>query len=256
MSLVTRRRLLLGAVGVGIVGATAAAGTLERVDDRPVALVYRGPAASPGCPEAVAALLESAPSPLRAVYVGPDEDLDVTPESLAGAAVYAQPGGGTLTAAWRHTRTYAPALREWVAGGGTYLGFCLGAYLAGNDPGYDLLPGQVRQYIATDGATVSDTDETVVEVAWRGARRHMYFQDGSVFSVPRDDWAAADGMVLARYPNETVAAAVTPYGAGRVGVVGPHPEADESWYRGTRLSNPDGIRFDLGYDLIATATAR
>jgi hypothetical protein len=55
--------------------------------------------------------------------------------------------------------------------------------------------------------------------------------------------------VLATYDTGAVAALVTSYGAGRVGVVGPHPEADRHWYpRG--LTNPDGIRPDLGYDLI------
>ncbi|MGW0176137.1 BPL-N domain-containing protein [Rhodococcus sp. NPDC003322] len=257
MSPVSRRRLLLGAVGVGAVGATAAVALPRWLeDDRPVALVYRGPATCSGCAESVASLLESAPTPLRPVYAGPDENIDVTAESLAGAVVYAQPGGGTLKSAWRHTRSYAPALRDWVSGGGTYLGFCLGAYLAGGDPGYGLFPGRVRQYIGTDGATVDDTEDAVVEVTWRDQRRHMYFQDGATFRVADDDFSAVGATVLARYPNDTVAAVVTPYGNGRVGLVGPHPEADESWYRGPGLTNPDGIRFDLGHDLIETALAR
>ncbi|MFE3292702.1 BPL-N domain-containing protein [Rhodococcus sp. NPDC059234] len=256
---VTRRRFLIGAAGVGAVGAAAAVGLprlLADADDRPVALVYRGPAACSGCAESVANLLVSAPTPLRPVYCGPDEEVDVTPETLAGAAVYAQPGGGTVGPAWRRTRSYAPHLREFVAAGGSYLGFCLGAYLAGNDPGYRLFPGQVRQYIGTDDATVHDTEDTVVAVDWRNQRRHMFFQDGTAFTVPDDNWDAVGATVLARYPNEVVAAVVTPYGSGRVGLVGPHPEADESWYRGPGLTNPDGIRFDLGHDLIQTTLLR
>lgn len=258
MSPVSRRRFLIGATGVGAVGAAAALGLphATRRDARPVALVHRGPATCSGCAESVAYLLETAPAPLRAVYVGPDEEVDVTPESLSGATLYAQPGGGTVGPAWRRTRVYAPYLREWVQAGGTYLGFCLGAYLAGSDPGYRLFPGRVRQYIGTDDATVADTADTVVDVSWRGRRRHMFFQDGTAFSVPGGDWDAVGATVLARYPNETVAAVVTPYGSGRVGLVGPHPEADESWYRGPGLTNPDGIRFDLGHDLIGTALAR
>ncbi|TQF68490.1 hypothetical protein FK531_15330 [Rhodococcus spelaei] len=243
---------------MGAAGATAALGVsrIEQPDERPVALVYRGPAACSGCAESVANLLESAPNPMRAVYCGPNEDVDVTPDTLAGALVYAQPGGGVVGPAWQRTRSYAPHLREWVSAGGNYLGFCLGGYLAANDPGYDLFPGRVRQYIATDGATIDDTADTIVAVRWRDRPRHMFFQDGAAFSVPGDDWAAVGGTALARYPNDVVAAAVTPYGSGRVGVVGPHPETDETWYRGPGLTNPDGIRFDLGHDLIATTLAR
>jgi hypothetical protein len=43
---------------------------------------------------------------------------------------------------------------------------------------------------------------------------------------------------------------VTSFGAGRVGVVGPHPEADRSWYRDAHLTNPDGVQPDLGHDLV------
>jgi hypothetical protein len=32
--------------------------------------------------------------------------------------------------------------------------------------------------------------------------------------------------------------------------VGPHPEADRSWYSNAGLTNPDGIDFELGHDLI------
>lgn len=73
----------------------------------------------------------------------------------------------------------------------------------------------------------------------------MFFQDGPTFDL--DAGSTAD--VLGRYRNCMPAAIVASYGAGTVGLVGPHPEADRSWYTGG-LSNPDGVRFDLGYDLI------
>lgn len=76
----------------------------------------------------------------------------------------------------------------------------------------------------------------------------MYFQDGPTFKLRAD----ANANVLATYRNDQPAALVTPYGAGRVGVVGPHPEADQSWYSSARLTNPDGIRLDLGHDFVET----
>lgn len=58
------------------------------------ALVYRGPASCEGCPESVAALLESAPTRIKVTYVGPHEDIDITAESLSQADIYVHPGGG------------------------------------------------------------------------------------------------------------------------------------------------------------------
>jgi glutamine amidotransferase-like uncharacterized protein len=132
-------------------------------------------------------------------------------------------------------RQHADDIKNWVNAGGHYLGFCLGGYLAGATPGFALLPGDTSQYISSPQATVGDSDDTVVPIRWRGQLRHMFFQDAPVFRLNR----GAAATVLATY------------GAGSVGVVGPHPEADQSWYT-SGLTNPDGIRPDLGYDLIQT----
>lgn len=60
------------------------------------ALVYRGPAACDGCPEAVAALLKTSPSKFSVTFAGPNEDVDITPESLSKVDVYTQAGGGGM----------------------------------------------------------------------------------------------------------------------------------------------------------------
>ncbi|WP_454836972.1 BPL-N domain-containing protein [Rhodococcus qingshengii] len=239
-----RRAFLAGAVGAAVGGVVSADAARLRVRR---ALVYRGPASSPGCPEAVARLLESAPVPYDVVFCGPDEDVPLAEASLASASVYAQPGGGTLASAWVHMEQHAHLIHEWVQAGGRYLGFCLGGYLAGATPGFGLLPGDSARYISSRGAEIDTSGNTVIDVTWRGEDRSMFFQDGPVFIV-RDDAAT---QVLARYRNGTIAAVVTDFGSGRVGVVGPHPEADQSWYT-HGLINPDGIRFDLGHDLIET----
>ncbi|MFC6937655.1 hypothetical protein ACFQHO_50250 [Actinomadura yumaensis] len=87
---------------------------------------------------------------------------------------------------------------------------------------------------------------------WQGRPRHMYFQDGPAFFLD----PGADATVLATYPNKTAAVVVAPYGKGRVGVSGPHPEADASWYADKDLSNPDGVHFDLAYELIEATAGR
>jgi hypothetical protein len=211
---------------------------------RRTALVYRGPASTEGCPEAVAALLASGPGGLDVRYVGPAGDLPLCPEVLRTAVVYAQPGGDALVPAYRRLRTDRGAIRAFVAWGGSYLGFCLGGYLAGATPGFELLPGDTDRYIDSDGATVDHDRSTVVEVRWGERHRAMFFQDGPVF-VLGDDGATT---VLARYPNGTVAAAVAPFGRGRVGVVGPHPEATDGWFIDAGLPVHDAR--DLARDLV------
>ncbi|MER6570117.1 BPL-N domain-containing protein [Streptomyces sp. NPDC001093] len=251
---IDRRRLLgrvLPAAAATLLTGTAAAcagtGSSPRAAEPLLALVYRGPAACDGCAEAVAAVLKKAPRPFTVAYVGPDEDVPLTAAGLADADVYAQPGGNDdLGGTWTKLRGAAGAIRDWTRAGGRYLGFCMGGYLADKDPGFGLLPGDTDQYITSPRASVHDATDTLVPVTWKGKRRHMYFQDGPYF-VPA---GGADVSVLARYDNGTAAAVVAPYGKGRVGVVGPHPEADASWYSDAGLRNPDGVRLDLGHDLI------
>jgi len=216
----------------------------------PLALVYRGPAARPAaCSDAVAALLASSARGFDVRFVGPREETRLAPEALAGAAVYAQPGGGELDPAYRRMRRHRGVLRDYVAGGGRYLGFCLGGYLAGATPGFDLLPGDTDRFAGSPGAGVYGTGDTTVWVDWRGQRRELFFQDGPRFDLRVPD-AADDLTVLAHYPNGAIAAAVAAFGAGRVGVVGPHPEATPDWYADAGLAVPRTTAADLGHDLL------
>jgi hypothetical protein len=241
-----RRNILLGAAAAGALAAVAPIAGCTARDDRPLALVYRGKASCSGCSEAVAKLLAKAPSAFRTEFCGPDERRDISSSVLAEAAVYAQPGGGSVGPAWRKLRDHAEVVQDFVRSGGRYLGFCLGGYLAGGRPGFDLFPGRVGRYIDMNGASVDDTDDSLVPVTWRGRHRTMYFQDGPTFELDR----GASANVLATYDTGAVAAVVAAYGSGRIGVVGPHPEADESWYADAGLRNPDGIAFDLGHDFV------
>ncbi|MQA12983.1 MAG: hypothetical protein GEV09_02120 [Pseudonocardiaceae bacterium] len=219
----------------------------------PLALVYRGPAAKPaGCAEAVAGLLRGSPRGFDVRFVGPREQLRLTGDVLTTAAVYAQPGGGTLERGYRRMKRHREEIRSYVAAGGRYLGFCLGGYLAGATPGFALLPGDTDRYIATPGATVGSDGDTIVEVRWRGRRRYLYFQDGAKFLLRPD---AHDVDIVARYRGGEIAALAAPFGAGRVAVVGPHPEATPDWYAACGLVDPDGPDADLGHDLVEAVLA-
>lgn len=210
------------------------------------ALVYRGPAALPGCAEAVAELLSGSRWDFDVCFAGPAEDVDLTADALKSAVLYCQPGGASLGEAYRHLRPQRKAIRRFVRGGGRYLGFCLGGYLAGATPGFDLLPGDTDQYVTSRHASLRTEDSAVVEVDWRGRRRRLFFQDGPIFTLDR----GADVTVLATYRNATVAALVTSFGSGHVGVVGPHPEATEDWFTDVGLDVPEPLATDVGHDLV------
>jgi glutamine amidotransferase-like uncharacterized protein len=193
----------------------------------------------------VAALLRGGPWELDVRYIG-HRSAPLTAAALAQAVLYAQPGGGELEPAYRHLREHRREIREFVAGGGGYLGFCLGGYLAGATPGFGLLPGDTDRYIGSKRATVTHHRDTVVDVRWRDRPRALFFQDGPRFLLD----AAAHATVLARYPNEEIAAVVVAFGRGRVGVVGPHPEATSDWFIDAGLPLRDNA--DLGRDLVDT----
>lgn len=214
---------------------------------RALALVYRGPASTPGCPEAVAGALSRSRWDLEVRYVGPREALTLGPAALSRAVLFAQPGGGTLRRAYRKVRRRAPDVRDFVRSGGSYLGFCLGGYLAGETPGYGLLPGDADRYISSPGAELDHADDAVTTVMWQGRRRQVFFQDGAWFDL---DPARGPADVLATYRNGLPAAVVAPFGLGAVGVVGPHPEATPDWFSDARLPVPDDQQADLTQDLI------
>ena len=215
----------------------------------PRALVYRGPASCDGCSEPVAALLGTSKHGFEVAFVGPAETLGLTDQALADATLYAQPGGGGTVADAFATMTGDTArVRSFVEGGGRYLGFCMGGYFAGSGPGFMMLPGDTNAYITSPGASVTDATDTVIDVMWRGKPRAMYFQDGPYFLV---DPGAAGVTVLATYAsNGEIAAMTAPFGKGKVGVVGPHPEATLAWYQQYGLTDPDGLDADLGHDLV------
>lgn len=212
-----------------------------------VALVYRGPASLPGCPEAVADLLRRSRWRFAVDFVGPSEPRDLCPDALAGVALYAQPGGGDLRPAWRRLRPHAETIRSFVHSGGRYLGFCLGAYLAGASPGFRLLPGDVDRYPGSPGAGCKTEAAVVLPIVWRGRTRSVYGQDAPFVDLDPSRGAA---RVLCVYDNGLAAAVVAPYGRGAVGVVGPHPEATADWFVDDGLCPPEPLALDLGLDLV------
>lgn len=179
------------------------------------------------------------------------EKKDIVPSSFAGVSLYVQPGGDTSVAKADKLLGSAAqqVIKNYVKQGGHYLGICQGAYLAGTDPGMGMLsPGNTGQYIETKGASTHSEDDTVIPIKWGTKKIYMYFQDGA-YIIPSK---ARGEKILARYTNGKVAALTKPFGKGRIGVIGPHPEAPKSWYRlaGLLKKDRDGLDAKYGHQLI------
>jgi hypothetical protein len=220
---------------------------------RPVAVVYSEDATGPRDGDDTGALAEMLAATrwrFQVITAGPRCEVTVQ-EALArpDVVLYAQPGAdGDDDQAFRRQKRDKGAIRRFVSDGGRYLGVCMGGFLA--EPGhFDLFPGRVEEYYSSRGASVTTDDAAVIPIVWRGTTRAMYFQDGG-YMVPRRR-ARSALTVLARYTNGAIAAVVAPFGAGRVGLCGPHPEAPLAWYREAGLVH-GGSTQDLGDDLVDT----
>jgi hypothetical protein len=207
----------------------------------PRALVYRSHQTDGDndLPGSVANLLKSSPYAFEVDYIGPAEYLKLEAKSLRGIDLLAFPGGPDLDDIYAEVEHAKPAIREFVHSGGRYLGICLGAYLAGYSPGLGLLPkgADTDQEYTLPDSQVKDEDDTIIQVDWNWqSGKHaghtqsdqwMFFQDGACVE---DFKETETDLVLGRYSSSgRVASCVNKFGQGRVGVCGPHPEADQSW---------------------------
>jgi hypothetical protein len=122
----------------------------------------------------------------------------------------------------------------------------LGAYLAGYTPGLGLLPesADVDSEYSLPNSQVQDDKDTIIQIDWNWQYgkeagqtqkdQWIFFQDGACVE---DFIENKTDIVLARYSTSgRVAAAVNKFGKGKVGVCGPHPEADQSWCKSSTVS--------------------
>ncbi|CAD0109391.1 unnamed protein product [Aureobasidium uvarum] len=213
------------------------------------AMIYRGTNGCEGCSESVQVLLGSAYPGIEVVFAGPDEDVKINAETLRHMDMFVQPGGPDLKEAWKEAKPYASDVRDFVARGGWYMGFCLGAYLAGPKNGFGLLPegDRIMRAIVRPHSQVRDSQDAVIQVDWsfttgqnRGTterKRWLYFQDGAAFVLSDN----SPTTVIARYShNGDVAATLNAFGNGWVANVDDLADVE----------NPDGIKSDIGVDFV------
>lgn len=117
-------------------------------------------------------------------------------------------------------------IRNYVNGGGKYLGICMGAYWASKHY-FDLLGNtKVVQYIRRPKADVRRSYQTTLNVKWKRKDTEMFFFDGCAFVGDKF-------KTIARYSNGDAMAIIQ----NNVGVIGCHPESRETWYKKPYLRN-------------------
>jgi len=148
---------------------------------------------------------------------------DIAPDMFDGVDIVAFPGGiGDADSHYKFfTRRFANQLAKYIDEGGRYLGICMGAYWT--DQWYFDLIGDVRavQYIKRPTSEIKRSHSTTAKVNWQGTEQDMFFYDGCAL-LNLD----SNTKVVATYSNGDAMAIFR----GRVGIIGCHPEADESWY--------------------------
>ncbi|MHA4979845.1 BPL-N domain-containing protein [Pseudomonas extremorientalis] len=207
--------------------------------------IYRGPAGCDDCSENVAKALQRINPNYRIDFVGADEPIDITPQTLARYDLYVQPGGGQdIPGALRSIGdARSEAIRDYVANGGRYLGLCMGAYLA-DDNNLGLIPVDLDGEAGRPGFEVPDSADAAVQVTWDGKPDQVFFQDGPFF--PK----VAPYTAIATYRNGDVAAARYTFEKGVVILSGPHPEASAQWFENAEIPLSQMPRGDLFGSLI------
>ena len=213
--------------------------------------IYRGPAGCPDCSENVKTALQRLDPNYQIDFVGADEPIDITPQTLARYDLYVQPGGGQDIPAALDSLgdARAEAIRDYVAKGGRYLGLCMGAYLA-DDNNLGLIPQALDTEAGRPGFEVSGIEDAAVRVTWDGQPDSVFYQDGPYF--PKAS-AAAPYKVIATYHNGDVAAARYTYERGVVVLSGPHPEAGREWFENADIELSKMPRGELFGSLIRSA---
>lgn len=235
----TRMAARLGSVLLGLLisGVLMASPAPTR---EPYALIYNGPTADQASTEAISSVVQQLGLTVR--YIA---NLDDLPTQLGDARVFII--GGTDDDVEPLLQRFTPALRTtlktYLRQGGRYLGICGGAYLASLGwpeedrfvEGLALVPAQ------SDGYD-QDFEAKIHPVTWLGETRQMYYQAGPSFALAESPESVAR---LAYFEDRQLAALMSTFGAGKVAVSGPHPEAPDAW----RAEALKGDQMDRNIDL-------
>lgn len=217
----------------------------------PLAIVYNGAGTCYSCPNSAAASANLAG--FKVVYVNQNlRDYSI----FKKAQLYVQPGGKSGQASNEMGPAYRQAIRDFVADGGGYVGFCAGSFYASelvgstDVEGLGIIKAKTRVWDLTGGAKM-------VNIQWSLGgefKRSIYFHGGSyVDTTGVDD---PNMKTIAVYPDGRIAGIQTDYGKGKVLIVGAHPEASKIWktFKGQR--DRDGSDQWVAARMMKTAIGR
>jgi glutamine amidotransferase-like uncharacterized protein len=213
------------------------------------ALIYKGQGScEEGCSESAALMATLAG--LKPVYVSPSE----TGKAIFNdARVWIQPGGESDDAILAMNPSLKANLKEFVARGGGYVGFCAGAFMATSKiantslDGLGLIPGVGYPYLPSTDPDVGQ----MVPMQWGSKVRHLYFEGGPAFKIPQ----STSVQVVGLYPGGDIAAIRALFYRGRVFVIGTHPEAPDDWKEYFQLKDRDGRDWDMAVMMIRWASS-
>ena len=158
------------------------------------------------------------------------------------------PGGNFEQLGNSLTSSTTANIRNAIHNGLNYLGFCAGAFFAGNSPynGLNLTSGSRFGFYAAEARGTRKAAVAITTAA--GQTLDQYWEDG-----PRlTGW----GAVVGKYPDGTSAIVEGTFGNGWVILTGVHPEAPASWRRGMDFRTPVDIDNAYAATLIRAALNR
>lgn len=212
------------------------------------AVIFAGAGTCEGCASTVAAMLQQ-----RNYQVHLVNEHQLNAEVLHQADLYVQPGGSddimdTLSVLSAYQ---IQAIRDFVAQGGSYLGICAGAYLAGQyaDQGAGIRAFGLVEITEIEQELANDNQAQWISILLPPDHRptQVYYQAGPHFGhqVP------STGKVTAVYAaSKQIAARISSFGKGKVALIGPHYEADMDWFAADELAISSPLQQELLFQML------
>lgn len=215
------------------------------------ALVWGGPGAcQDGCIEAA----------LHVTKLAGFDPMLVTTENFdaslfESAKIWVQPGGKSGTASNAMGAANRSIIKNFVANGGGYVGFCAGAFLATpkvgqtSVKGLGIIDGKTKVFRRASGYP------SVEKMITPEGIKYHYWEGGPWFSFTTSQLQKV--TVKSRYNTTNgINAIETTFGKGRISVSGTHPEAPQWWYDDGHIKDADGLDHEVAADMIKWAAKK